>query len=137
MSEEERDYECMFDNIPDFGNLDDLIDGLKDEQKEHIIRVEANIKIMLDDIFRDINIRNWLKQKQIYFGWNHNYNIKPADRYIALEDLKKLIINEELSCGRGYEKVIYWEDIIRKPTPDWMITRPLGKLIDSDNEDDA
>lgn len=38
-----------------------------------------NILKTLDDSFREHDIKMWLRQKQVYFGWNHNFDIKKPE----------------------------------------------------------
>lgn len=95
-------------------NLREAIErSLSIEHLRGMIKACRNIKMHEKNNDHEKSLLNWLVQKRVYFGWHHDYNIKPVDKYIALEDLKKLVRDEELSFGRGYEEVIYWKDIIK------------------------
>lgn len=66
-------------------------------------------KKIIDDAFRLADIKKWLRQKQIYFGWNHNYNIKVDNK-----KGKGLKFLECPNCGDTRLRVIIFNEF-KKP----------------------
>jgi len=48
--------------------IEEMVESFKYTTPETIER-------MINNTFRTVDIKRWLKQRQIYFGWYHSYNI--------------------------------------------------------------
>ncbi|MFW9873872.1 MAG: hypothetical protein ACFFG0_12260 [Candidatus Thorarchaeota archaeon] len=123
MGEKERknwlpnNWDCIIDHIDLTidkikGIEEDKVDFLREQNKSLRNTIEMSdtylecIDKVISEVFRLRDIRAWLFQKQVYYGWNHNYNIKNPDEMINNEDLGFLIEMASI----GINETIVWEE---------------------------
>lgn len=75
---------------------DEIMNELNKHNNMLVAELNKAYELLILKTIKEINqvndIKAWLLQKQIYFGWNHTYDIKkPIPDWMITEPLGKLI----------------------------------------------